>query len=40
MKNTTEPELEQQRERTISVLDELDKLPKDYRKEWDTIKEI
>jgi predicted acylesterase/phospholipase RssA len=37
MKNTTEPELEKQRERTISVLD---KLPKDYRKEWDTIKEI
>jgi predicted acylesterase/phospholipase RssA len=37
MQNTTEPELEQQRERTISVLD---KLPKDYRKEWDTIKKI
>jgi hypothetical protein len=37
MKNTTEPELEQQRERTISVLD---KLPKNYREEWNTIKEI
>jgi predicted acylesterase/phospholipase RssA len=37
MKDTTEPELEKQRERAISVLD---KLPKDYRKEWDTIKEI
>jgi hypothetical protein len=36
MKNTTEPELEKQRERAISVLD---KLPKDYRKEWDAIKE-
>jgi hypothetical protein len=36
MKNTTEPELEKQRERTIAVLD---KFPKDYRKEWDTIKE-
>ncbi|MDR2706386.1 MAG: hypothetical protein LBC02_11465 [Planctomycetaceae bacterium] len=34
---TTEPELEKQRKRAITILE---KLPENYRKEWDNIKEI